>query len=211
MTTDSNLHKITIPCIKSYEYRVYSIEDVEFAPNTSGIYCWFLRFNADTSLSKKYHDLYTDKEYWVTIEGNFKQKYEGPLNLSSINASLDNKALGDICENASVIFSPPLYLGIARNLRDRLCQHVKSLKDYKFKRAESIDIECDDLDTDKESDYFGQSFGSRFLNEYDESGKNYGHNDLFCRVIECRKMSKRQLQQAEYYLNRTFKPIYGRK
>jgi hypothetical protein len=101
------------------------------------------------------------------------------------------KAVFDNMKKASLL-SNPLYIGIAGNINERFNQHMGDYDRYLFEKSFNNDF----ISTDT------SKFGYRIA----QAGFKKYHL-LFC-YVEL-EINRKAIQQAEFLLNRLFKPIFG--
>ena len=92
----------------------------------------------------------------IEAKSIFGIQYEGLLKIQDRDkpSGIDERLFRKL-QSVIVAFTPPLYIGIAENLKTRLCAHKRQLEDC-FRSGESTVIEINDnqLDTEEESSYF---------------------------------------------------------
>ena len=190
-------------------YCFYKLIELDKIPKSPGIYAWYLM--ADKSNFFDYYKIYKQKKVEVIIEGNLKEKYNGEVR--NIYHDKDFKDTGvdfDLCNLASLAFSPPLYIGISINLNKRIKDHANELQKIYYDQialSAPTSLQKTDFDTIVESRHFAQRIGFTI-----KSFPSIDLNSLFIKTIELPSgYSWATLQSVERYLNRTYIPIYGRK
>ncbi len=189
----------------------YRLSEVHKIPDVPGIYGWYL-FATEGS-GEDYYKIFKKKKLSVQIKGPLQEKYQGEARCEfdekDFRTTESNTELFAI---SSFAFSPPVYIGISKNLKRRIGEHWRKLN--KIFLAGGISEPQDsealgifDLDTIVESEHFAQRFG------YSLKGcRTINLNSIFIKTIEMRDgYPWGKLQKVEKYLNRTYLPIYGRK
>lgn len=171
----------------------------------SGIYAWYFNFNTLSNFLNDKDELFSQLERiskglsFPTISGRLKGNLGS--NYSVIMNNVDfisseiiktkiksfNKVTLENLFNTLNLFSYPIYIGVANNLRIRYENH---LKDYTNSKANSIISD--------------ENFGQRLLK------LNLDPRELNFKFIEF-KINRAQLETIEYIANRIFKPISGRR
>lgn len=186
-----------------------SLSDLESVPVASGWYAWFY---IPSSVDDPSLDLYRHSKVNSTVTGIFNLTYEGRLkptgsNLSgAFDAAADPESL-DTLKSLFLAFAPPLYIGIAKNLRSRLKSHRKNLQDFMksgdgeaTKPAETNRIE---VDSERESQYFGARIGTALQT------LKLSPDTLYVKCVIADDPT--QLKKIEKILNFALTPHYGRK
>lgn len=179
---------------------------VDNIPSKSGLYGWFYNYSYIKGFSNnpdKIKSMLLDTsqklknpEFITVLSAKFGNQFKGELSyvgkfnegiidekINSLGQS-DIELLFDILQD----FSQPLYIGIAKNLRERYSQHYKSI-------SENL---CD-LDKAK-----GQCFGHRIQ-------KQEIHIEELVYKYKELHMERDKIENIEYIANRFFKPIFGRR
>jgi hypothetical protein len=199
----------TLKTSKINDHCVYSLADLHKIPNVPGIYAWYLKM--DRSNADDYFKIFKQKKVGVQVTGHLKENYIGEVKHSYRASDYHNPGLDfDLCEIASLAFSPPLYIGISKDLKSRLAVHAKELQDIYFKKVKLMTpppLGKTDFDTIVESAHFAQRVGHSIT-----SFNKITLNALVIRTIEMPNTYVwSDLQKVEKYLNRTYNPVYGRK
>jgi predicted GIY-YIG superfamily endonuclease len=208
---DNQVHNYWLNTLKTStaeDHCVYNLADIDKVPNVPGIYAWYLK--VDPSNIDDYYKIYKQKKVKVTVDGHLKEAYKGEARHHYDPADFANPGLDfNLCEIASLAFSPPLYIGISKDLGVRLKTHTRELTDIFYGKINLPPpvMHKSDFDTIIESAHFAQRMGHSI-----RSFKNITINALLIRTIEMPAGYVWQdLQKVEKYLNRTYNPIYGRK
>ncbi len=182
-------------------------------------------------LLRKYAGYYEPLPIALRGSGSYGAKWEGELELSTpmrepgdaepgadeedkrletLMGSLDNeerrRLLATIMQMASPVFSSPLYIGVAANLRDRLRTHRRSFtKTYEWLREHPEDTEKVRVQA--------KSFGAR------AAARNIAMAHLEAWIIDIgdegsddltTKHLRDTAESAEWLLHRMYAPILGR-
>lgn len=229
----------------------FSMRDVDRAPESPGLYAWYVTFragpqdwkvspgpNGDQAIEgflniiREYAGYYEPLPIELAGRGSYGTKWEGLLEqdfplrepqdgsdknraeassqLNKLLESLANeerrRVMTTILQRASPIFSSPLYIGVAENLRQRLGQHKNNyMKAYDWLREHPSDI---DIVRAR-----GKSFGAR------AAARGIAMEHLEAWIIdlaneEDNKTTKKHLRStaeaAEWLLHRLYSPILGR-
>lgn len=188
---------------------IYNLTELHKLPKKPGIYAWYLISEA-TNFGE-YHKIYKQKKINVTIEGNLKENYKGEIKAIYEDKDFHSPSLDhDLCKIASLAFSPPLYIGISKDLQTRLKTHTSELEKIvngSLPLPSPQALGKTDFDTILESSHFAQRIGHSI-----NSFSSLTMNSLLIRTIEMPAgYTWQDLQKVEKYINRTYTPIYGRK
>ena len=193
----------------SKKHGIYRLSENHLIPSVPGIYSWHIGFE-----KKGYNDYYKafkQKRLDVNLKGNLKEQYSGRIKNSYHSRDFSISSFDfDLCDYASTVFCPPIYIGISKNLNIRLATHIRELEKIytgKLKLSKPSKVGQTDFDTIVESAHFAQRIGFTLVEL-----NNIGIDSLFIKTIELDKSyTWSNLQKVEKYINRTFIPIYGRK
>ena len=195
----------------------FGFSSLDSVPETMGLYSWHLKLSyipsnvyQRSSKMQKLHFSLNREELELNASRRlfghlkFQEKYEGRLTRKKLD--LSNYDIDDSIGCIQTVFnelSLPIYIGKSRQLNTRLRQHSEA-----YIEAQSIDpISSEfseiEFDTTKESSYFGSRLAD--LN----SDTWFLESELFVKVYEAETESYEQISTAEYYLNRTLKPLLG--
>lgn len=188
---------------------VYRTNEFNKLPEKPGLYSWHI--NSSALNFGSYFKAFKQKKVEINVKGNLTEKYEGEIKRAYYENDFDSPLIDhDLCEFASHVFCPPLYIGISVSLKTRINDHFAELvKIYngKITLPTVTKIGQTDFDTIVESSHFAQRFGFTLFEL-----KNIKLDDVFLKTIELDSTySWADLQRVEKYLNRTFIPMYGRK
>lgn len=195
----------------------------EEVPMLPGIYSWYIRSaNNEYKELEKFYNAYVSRSYEATITGNFDFIFGGSIESKSKTSFLKKDSSKQVDSElliaTSLLFTPPIYIGISKkNLNKRLNDHVSHYKKYYQKKELSVitqpEISDDDLDRPNESNYFGYRL-AKLIKE-----RGLSTNNLFVKVISYKKkftnedqeIKEKKLLTLEKILNKTIKPILGKK
>jgi hypothetical protein len=163
----------------------------------------------------KYLDIFKDNVIGLEGKSNFA-KYEGEvkhvLNIDSdkILTILKDKTTLNNLIIATALFSPSLYIGVSKNIKNRISQHFKILKElYHKNNSSDLFDNIEDLDKD-EAKNFAERISHLFcLND----SKSFSLNSFCVRVLyldSFNELDRDKLEAIEYFLNRTYKPKFGK-
>lgn len=188
---------------------IYKLSENHLIPSVPGIYSWHIGFE-----KKGYNDYFKafkQKRLDVNLKGSLKEQYSGKIWNSYHSKDFSSTTFDfDLCEYASSVFCPPVYIGISKDLKARLATHIRELEKIytgKVKLSKPKKVGQTDFDTIIESSHFAQRIGFTLAEL-----KSISIDSLFIKTVELDKTyAWSDLQKVEKYVNRTFIPIYGRK
>jgi len=191
------------------KHGLYKLKEFGNLPESPGLYSWHINFSNINQF--QYFQLFKQKKINIDIQGNLKEAYRGEVKGHFNDQDFDSINLDhDLCEFASYVFCPPLYIGISKNLKKRLRTHFSELEKIyngEMQLPSISKVGQTEFDTIVESSHFAQRLGFTI-----RTLGNIKLDDIFVKTIELdQKFSWIELQKVEKYLNRTFIPIYGRK
>jgi hypothetical protein len=177
--------------------------------NKPGLYAWYVRVlpkeTATTDLSC-YGGFFGSKKYTVDLSASLGEQYQGKLKL---NPAFDVSRAANVAllSTVTTVFSPPIYIGIAKNIRKRLLTHLDKLeKALVTPPAAVLSPTPVDDDSDEESGYFGGRVGE-LLRELKVSDVR----NLFVKIVYQPVDDLVQRRGVEHFVNRVFFPFCGRK
>lgn len=188
--------------IDDLEVEYFSYNELDSVRPDVGWYCWgYAPTNSDTVKegvsNLKYLSAEVGKNFGITYSGDLERADK--LNKNDLK-DIDNEVLTRVM----IAFSPPLYLGISKNLKDRLNIHKRKLEEYLLSPSDSLKyLDGCDADTPEESTYFGYRIGRALVENETEP------DDLFVRCIY--NDDYEMVRMIEKVLNRIFTPVYGRR
>jgi len=180
---------------------------VDVIPTKSGIYGWYYNFeilkdftNNQAKIKKKLFDIskkLKSPEFRTILGAKFGNVFKGEVEHISqfkekdIDERIDALSEDEIKAMLSILqnFTQPLYIGIAKNLKERYSTHYKSIQ-------ENI---CD-VDRRK-----GKCFGHRIQQQ------DIKIEELVYKYQVLDTMERSNIEKIEYIANRFFKPIFGRR
>lgn len=163
-----------------------------------------------TAQPPEYHEFFKRKKLKARIRGHLMERYDGvflaaPAIFKSPVADLDLLAF------ASEHFAPPVYIGISETLNDRLETHANELTKliYTGPPPPSATFTSAEISEGLTKLYREPSFAERAGTAI-QTIPNLGVNSFIVKVVEMPAgYSKQHLESVEYFLNRTFIPMYG--
>ncbi len=195
-----------------HEYAVIAAQDIEqFAQPIAGLYSWHYRLSQTTPNRSAdmttYDSIYAAKSYDIFAQAHLGERLTGKITRAPFtNSRAPEFSRATLA--ASTIFCPPLYIGISTNIKGRLSTHYNALVNFLARPINLISYvsgEPED-DTEAESSIFAERIGSLLKqNNVSNPGR------LFVKVVYVQGATKRELEQAEFFVNRTFIPLYGRR
>ncbi len=190
------------------KYHVFPARDVPTVDEVSGLYAWYLRIprkSANDPLVPAYANLFRSRRMRVSLKGHLGEHYEGTAKSRSIATPTP---LTQLLADATLAFSPPIYIGISSHLRTRLQQHISALERVLYSSESSVERPdtAFDLDTNDESRHFGERIGKLML----QAGM-VSLDALVIRLLYGDSYSRDQIVAAEYFLNRVYTPLSGRR
>ena len=195
-----------------HEYDVIAAQDIaRYAIEEPGIYAWYLRLVSGPTPSdamKSYDTLIASKSLDFTVKGNLGERFEGSAARIPFTRTRAPEYV-DAVLSATTVFCPPLHIGISTGIKSRLQTHYDKLTNFLQRVPTSpqttpVVTEGVEEDTDIESNVFGERMGSLLKrNGIQESGQ------LFIKVLYVPGATKRDLERAEFFVNRAFVPLCG--
>ncbi len=193
-----------------HEYSIITAQNIaRYAEEKPGIYSWHYRLShiaPDRSADMKAYDrIYAAKSYDVSARGSLSETLNGTLTRSPFTNSTPPE-FSQAALTAAAVFCPPLYIGISTKIKRRLQTHYDRLVEVLAQSssfAPTSSIQTDD--SDEESGVFAERIGKLLKeNNIGDPGR------LFVKVVYVPNATFRELQQAEFFVNRTFVPLCGR-
>jgi len=192
----------------SIDHNVINPDDrIEKVPTTSGIYGWYYNFNRlegfinnkDKIKSEllEISEKLKNPEFKTILHAKFGNSFKGEVSYvgrfkaKDIDERIDILSEDEIKAMLSILqnFTQPLYIGIAKNLRERYATHYTSIQ-------ENI------CDVDKSK---GRCFGHRIQQQ------KIKIEELVYKYQVLDTMERSNIEKIEYIANRFFKPIFGRR
>jgi len=193
-----------------HEYSIIAAQDIDrFAEDTPGIYSWHCRLSyksPDRSADMKAYDrIYAAKSYDVSAQAPLGERLTGTM----IRKPFTDNSVPEFSHAtlaAAAVFCPSLYIGISTKIKGRLRTHYKHLTEVLSQSPNPMSASHNETDdTDEESGVFAERIGSLLR------GNNIGDpGRLFVKIVYVPGATFRELQQAEFFVNRTFVPLCGR-
>lgn len=189
---------------------VYKFNDLHRVPQRPGLYAWHALPSAHCKF-RDYHGIFKEKAFRSVIRGNLLEEFTGTLNCTTQSFSDGDDCDRDLLRLMATMASPPLYIGMAANLRDRLDVHSRSLCEHIHAPSPDDDRWLKsglnvDQDSVEESRYFAARIGQYVR------GTTVTVTCFFVKIIVLQEnYSRKRLQFVERLLNLTYNPIYGRR
>lgn len=195
--------------LKNKSHGVYKMRELHLIPDAPGLYSWHINLNSHNF--DDYYKVFHQKRVSINIKGSLKEQYKGNIRRTYDESHYSDSPIDmELCEFASLVFCPPLYIGISLNLKRRLSDHFDELEKVqtgKISLTAPKSLGRTDFDTIVESSHFAQRMGFS-LKEFNKINLD----TLFIKTIELDKgYNRADLLKVEKYLNRTFVPMYGRR
>lgn len=198
--------------MKIEEIKYNEIRKVKEEP---GLYAWYMDYNVEMQ-SDSYQNFFISKLFDLKITGNLGETYEGKISQIKSNENIQSNFNKDLFKIATELINIPIYIGISKNLYKRLSKHRDLLEGYSNDEVDqphlmnqdkinSDNIDENKIDTNEESKYFAQRLG-RQLEKLNLSKKHLRVKIIYCDT----SITKAQLLNTEFLLNRTYYPILGR-
>ena len=190
--------------------------------NKKGVYAWYLMpSDTDSSGLKDYYKIFNNKIFSAKFSSKFNEEYHGDNikhkdegeNQQYINnkSFVSNESLA--LKFSALFMSPPVYIGQSTNLKDRLDTHFAELNTKIGTSEEALKAEMDGDENNYEN--LDKRFASRICYQL-KSGNNRNNwniDNFIVRVMLFKDtdMSAEKVEHVEGILNRTFKPIMGKR
>lgn len=181
----------------------FRLEEFDSIPTKKGIYSWHILTSNWTNDLTSYHKVFCRKTLDIKIKGNFAETYQTSTKLQELNFDRDfndPKVLSEISQH----FCPPIYIGISlKSLRYRLNQHKKQLINF-VSLPSYLESEIEKMDTDT---HFAYRVGEMIRSFPDITEAN-----MFVKTfIFPDGISKKEAEDIEFFFNRTYRPLFGKK
>jgi hypothetical protein len=192
-----------------YGCDLLAARDLALAREQPGLYAWYLRLQPHATSPdaiRAYIRLFTSKRLYVTAAGVLNESYEGSLERLPFDPA-SGEIPASMLAAATVMFSPPIYLGISKNVRTRLQQHLDALEGA-LREVEPMPMPAPQIepDTFEESATFGQRAAALL-----KASRINDVSGLFVKVLYDGSIERRQLIGIEHLINRAFVPVCGRR
>lgn len=215
---------VQFPSGEKYTYGVVPFRRIELEiPRKPGLYSWHFRIppTDPEAASAFLHRLFVNSSLEVQASSNLRQTWSGTLQSTATPfRGLDNEALRAFF----FALSYPIYIGISRNLADRLATHKKELNTWRVEDAPNFPLLSDnsvESDTAEESRTFGRRLGAIFR-ETGYAGTDWlyvkHYTPTSCTLAErcgssapCLLSTMAHLRDAEWTFNTLFHPTLGRR
>ena len=223
--TKKKLSEVTydFPYGESHTHTALSAEDItNLDDGKPGLYAWYLRVlpkeTAEDNL-RCYGTIFGSKQYNIAMSAYLSENYEGNLSLIPAFDAVKSANIS-LLSTISTVFSPPIYVGIAKNTRERLMTHLRSLKKELiapgpatlppptplFAAGGPAPPVGPPMDTDEESGFFGGRIAYLLKNEGVTDVRH-----LFVKVVFQDPDDGAERRAVEHFANRVFFPFCGRR
>lgn len=195
------------PYGESHTHTVVAATDIpNLDDKKSGLYAWYVRvLPKETAVDDLswYGSFFGSKQYSVDLRASLGERYEGDLTIRpAFDATLPaNMAL---VSAVTTVFSPPIYVGIAKNVKSRLLTHLAKLR-VALVTPFAVAI-SGDVDSDEESSYFGGRVGDLLRAQGIDDVRH-----LFVKIVFQPGDDLTQRRAVEHFANRVFFPFCGRR
>ena len=207
------------------------IPDVKDVP---GLYAWYFKIELGSNNIESPQDFFkalknfTEKichpSLYMQLEGHFNMLLKGNLRhiwyghddnpftdkfKEMLNHREEREVLSNILKKAVPLLTGPLYIGVSKNLQQRLRTHTQLIQKYLQKNQEvfSQDRPIDSLESLQKDDNFAQRIVKRKI---DPNHLVVGV-DYVCHPNLSPEQIRKTVENTETLLNRLFYPILGRK
>lgn len=200
------------------------------APEGPGLYAWYGNLHYGSAdlrdaaafrrLLDRHSQRYALADLPVVIRGPFGRSWSGsahsesatgvlsqPSGLQEVSESeSDRKAMADLLMSLAPMFSAPLYVGVSKNVKHRLGTHQRHI----VARLDSSEADVD----------AASSRDAEFADRVVGAGFSPSHLTVVVRelIVEAEdetetavQRARRLVEAAEWYLNRWFTPVFGRR
>lgn len=181
----------------------YHLWDFDRLPDEPGMYSWHLVHSAlGPGTVEDYYKFIKTKEFSIELKANLREVFEGTVrsqeNLKPVEIKNVNE---ELFEAISKIFSPSIYIGIARkqSLKTRLNQHKKLLQHL--------------LNGGSPANSSESSFANRVFKIVDKRSMTLDENNFFVRIydVDLSLINPKDIQDTETFVNRTYHPQLGKR
>lgn len=202
---------------KLFSIDYYRSGSFNIEPNARGLYAWyFFPKNATKMDFRNFSQVLNNKNLFGEISSNFQEKYNANLNSVSNDKHCVDMNYNPDVEKAiiasSILFTPPIYIGRSEDLKVRLEEHDKNLRESLMARTkfDLEDLKSEDIDTEKESKNFGERVSNYIVDQL-KGNDSFDNLNFIAIAIQfhSENIKKEDIIKMEYFLNRTIKPIFG--
>jgi hypothetical protein len=190
-----------------HSYDVFPASDIDLrAQDRPGIYAWYMRILPSSRSSddlSMYANVFSARVLDVQASAPLGELYLGTIQRVSPFAQTLPSFI-PITSTATTVFSPPLYIGLSNTILSRLRQHKSALE--QFLRQPSRLTDPTEIATDPEAASFAGRIAQLLL-----SNNLRSISPLFVKVIYSPSLTEAELQAVEYFVNRVYSPICGRR
>ncbi len=217
---------------------LFAFEEVSDTNREPGLYAWYLRIRPGKSNIESPEDFLkalkriTKQIRYPTLpmqlQGHLNMKLKGDLShiwyghdensfspqfQEILNRSEERELLGQILELTVPLLTGPLYIGVSKNIRQRLQRHTRLIRKYRQEPQEDTtqDLPIEMEDDSEDSLQNDEDFAQRIV------GRGINPNNLVVGVVYVShpqfstERIRKAIETIETLLNRIFYPILGRK
>ena len=215
---------VRLPGGERYSYGIVPFRRIELdIPSKPGLYSLHFRIpKTDPEAASAFlHRLFVSSTLEIQASSNLRQTWTGTLQSTTTPfRDLENESLRDFF----FALAYPLYVGISRNLANRLVTHKKELNTWRVVDTTNFPLSSDssvESDTAEESSTFGRRLGAIFR-ETGFTGTDWlyikHYTPSACMLAErcgasvsCLQATMTRLRDAEWTFNTLFHPALGRR
>lgn len=198
----------------------------EKTPEIPGLYIWLIK-PYDRKQALLCSRIFQQVSLTAIVEGNIRLQYKGKLlkNYRIDDSDSVPSVIGDeFMSNLFFATGYPLYIGISKNLKQRLAKHHEQ---FSTARKTQVETTSDNImtglvesDSEEESKFFGARLEDLWPKELDETNlyvkiisANRCQNKLSCSNCdkECSESVRTAIRDCETLANSIFNPVFGRR
>ena len=190
------------------------LDGLDYLPEKPGWYAWI---QVPITVDDLHLSLCRPQSMVATIEADLGLRFQGTVR--PVESTIEDPKAAEFLSLrlAMLFFAPPLYVGIAKDLRSRLLSHRQHLREP----PSHVALTVEQMDTEYESRCFGLRMSKALDFRTGASGGdgNSGVNNrpavradsLIVKCVLAPSGNRRRLKSVESVLNRLYAPPYGRK
>lgn len=174
----------------------FKVTEFDSLPDKPGIYGWFIYYN-QSNIVMDYHKFYKSKSYSVRLTSSLREHYL--VDAPALQSIQERKLNQELLERITMKFSPPIYIGITEDqtLLIRLNQHKTEL--IKLINGNGIFSKTP------------SSFAKRVKSIIEMNELDIDETNFMVKVFPVNKHEVKHIKEIEYFVNRTFHPLCGKK
>lgn len=208
-----------------FEIEEFKLSEFDKIKPFPGVYSWHAYINNAETPDKleSYNRFYGASSFKANIEGYFSFSYNGTMNRNIDGLDLNNRHYDtNLCEYITKSLAPPIYIGIARtSLKTRLQDHLSQFSDQQIlnrdpEEAEKLiyeqsNLKDSEIDTSEESGFFALRLAFLMNQSGIEQDNIFVRTYVYKKTPPLKPQEKTLIKDLEFLLNRTYRPILGRK